>query len=742
MKMLKPAVLAAALALVGCGQSSDTPTPNTSAAATTTPTPAPASAEASTSFAQVTDKRLRAADAEPGQWMSHGRNYDEQHYSPLDKINTGNVNQLGLAWFGDFDTNRGQEAMPLIIDGVIYVSTAWSKVYAYDARSGKQLWMHDPQVPGEWGVNVCCDVVNRGLAAWEGKIFVGTLDGRMIALNAETGEEVWSTQTSDPKMRYSITGAPRVANGLVLIGQAGAEFGVRGYVTAYDANTGKQVWRFYTVPGNPADGFESPIMEQAAKTWNGEWWKLGGGGTVWDAIVYDQELDQVYIGVGNGSPWNAAIRSPGGGDNLFLSSIVAVDAKTGEYRWHYQTTPRESWDYTATQPIMIANLVIDGVERRVVMQAPKNGFFYVLDATTGALLSAKNFATVNWATGISKETGRPIENPKARIEETGEGYMLAPGPGGAHSWHPWSYNPDTGLVYIPAMDTVFGYVAQKQQDFEVTNTGINVGMDFAAGRGLAGQEGQMQPINEGFLLAWNPVTQQEAWRVSYGRGRGGGTLSTAGGLVFQGDSVNDEFSAYDAVDGKKLWSMPVQTGVVAGAASFEVDGEQMIAVLAGNNSAGDYYASNHSRLLVFKLGGNATLPPVEEFTGRPLAPPPATATPEQVARGNELYSRHCNLCHGLDGLSRGTFPDLTRTPLLHTQEGLEAVVLGGILKDRGMASFAQDLKGEDVAAIRAFLIAEANKLVAAGETTVRPPGLDLPTGDNDINATATEGKQQ
>jgi quinohemoprotein ethanol dehydrogenase len=718
MNMLKTAVFVAAVALTGCGPSSES-----------------ASGSKAARFAHVTDARLRAANVEPGQWMSHGRDYDEQHYSALNQVNTGNVGQLGLAWFSDFDTNRGQEATPLVIDGVIYVSTAWSKVYAYDARSGKELWKYDPKVPGSWGVNVCCDVVNRGLAAWEGKIFVGTLDGRLIAINAESGKEVWSAQTSDPDKRYSITGAPRVANGLVLIGQAGAEFGVRGYVTAYSADSGAQVWRFYTVPGNPADGFENDAMREAATTWKGEWWKLGGGGTVWDAIVYDQELDQVYIGVGNGSPWNASIRSPGGGDNLFLSSIVALDAKTGSYRWHYQTTPRESWDYTASQPIMIANLVIDGAERRVVMQAPKNGFFYVLDAKAGTLLSAEAFATVNWASGIDIKTGRPIENPAARYDETGKGYTVAPGPGGAHSWHPWSYNPNTGLVYVPAQDSAFGYVAEKKENFVVTNTGINVAVDFVAGRRLAGQKGQMKPINEGYLLAWNPVTQKEAWRVSYDRGRGGGTLSTAGGLVFQGASANNEFVAYDAAGGKKLWAWPVQTGVVAGAASFEVDGEQMIAVLAGNNSAVDYYASNHSRLLVFKLGGKATLPPPKEYIGRPLAPPPATAAPELVAHGNELYSRYCNLCHGLDGLSRGMFPDLTRTPLLHTQEGISAVVLGGALSQRGMASFAKDLKESDVEAIRAFLIARANELIAAGNTAARPPGLDVPTSDNDLNAT-------
>ena len=367
--------------------------------------------------AAVDDARLVAADREPGQWLSYGRTYDEQHYSPLAEIDTTNVRELGLAWFADIPLNQGQEATPVVVDGVIYLSSSWSNVFAFDARTGAQLWRYDPKVPREWAVNVCCGVVNRGVAVWHGRVYVGTLDGRLVALDAANGHEVWSVQTFDTSQRYSTTGAVRVVRGKVLVGNSGAEFGVRGFVSAYDAETGKLAWRFYTVPGNPADGFENEAMAMAAKTWTGEWWKLGGGGTPWDAMVYDPESSLLYIGTGNGSPWNRALRSPGGGDNLFLASIVALDPDTGTYRWHYQTAPGETWDFTATQPIIVANLKYDAGARRVIMQAPKNGFFYVLDAKTGEFISGDAFAPVNWATCAKtpstrrRRSGRPTSTP-------------------------------------------------------------------------------------------------------------------------------------------------------------------------------------------------------------------------------------------------------------------------------------------------------------------------------------------
>lgn len=494
--------LAACIALAGCGGGADRAGPADAVPAAA----APAGARA----AAVDGVRIANADTEPGNWLTAGRTYAEQNYSPLDAIDADNAADLGLAWYRDLDAQRGQESTPLVIDGVMYVTTAWSKVLALDAATGAEIWQFDPEVPGAWAVNVCCDVVNRGAAAWQGKIYVGTLDGRLIALDAATGELVWNVQTFDKSKPYAITGAPRVAKGLVLIGNAGSEYDTRGYVTAYDAETGRQVWRFYVVPGNPADGFENDAMKMAAKTWNGEWWRLGGGGSPWNAIVYDPVTDLVYIGTGNGVPWNRALRSPGGGDNLFLSSIVAVKAETGEYVWHYQTTPGDEWDFDSTEPIMTADLVIDGEPRHVVMQAPKNGFFYVIDAATGRLISAKAFAPTTWATAIDLETGRPIESPRARYSQTGELSIVEPSPNGAHNWQPWSYNPATGLVYIPEQEG--GFPFRADDDFMPVVKGTNLGLDVRTTEPPVDAEGIAAATagSTGALIAWDPVNQTDA----------------------------------------------------------------------------------------------------------------------------------------------------------------------------------------------------------------------------------------
>ncbi len=704
--------------LSGCGGQEDATETGTENVTENASETAPSSAADAATHANVNAARLLNADQEPGQWMSHGRTYGEQRYSLLDEINTETVGRLGLAWHQDLDTNRGQEATPLVIDGVMYITTAWSKVRAYDAVTGERLWAYDPQVPGEWAVHACCDVVNRGLAAWNGKLYLGTLDGRLVALDAETGEEIWSKVTVDRSKPYTITGAPRIVKGNVIIGNGGAEFGVRGYVTAYDAETGRVAWRFYTVPGDPAKGFESEAMAMAAQTWNGEWWELGGGGTVWDSMAYDPDTDLLYIGVGNGSPWNQAFRSPGGGDNLFLSSIVALDPDNGEYVWHFQTTPGETWDFTATQQIIVATLEVDGAPRKVVMQAPKNGFFYVLDAVTGEFISANNFTDINWATGIDPETGRPIENPQARFDQTGELFVVSPGPGGAHSWHPMSYNPETGLVYIPV--NISGFPYSPDPNYKPEPRGFNNGIDFSAAALPADPEikAHVKATVGGRLVAWDPVAQEEAWGVPYPGAGNGGTVTTAGGLVFQGTKYG-EFAAYDAATGDKLWSADAQTGIMAAPVTYEIDGEQYVAVLAGWGGvealAPGELASigatmpNYSRLLVYKLGGSDSLPPKPVVEDKPLDPPPLTASAETVAEGKYLYGKYCGVCHGDAAHSAGVLPDLRHSDIVKEESQFADVVLGGALSANGMVSFTSVLDADSAEKIRAYIIARAHE---------------------------------
>jgi quinohemoprotein ethanol dehydrogenase len=657
----------------------------------------------------VTASRLTAANAEPGEWMSVGRTYDEERFSPLVQINTDNVSKLGLAWYADFDSNRSQEASPLAIDGVLYLSTAWSKVKAFDAKTGRLIWAYDPKVPGEFAGRGCCDVVNRGLAAWKGKIYVAAYDGRLIALDAKTGKVIWSVLTVDHGKPYTVTGAPRVAKGRVLIGNAGGEFGVRGYLSAYDAESGKLDWRFYTIPGDPAKGFEQPILKTAARTWHGDWWIAGGGGGVWDAITYDPTLNLVYFGTGNGSPWNRLYRGSGGGDNLFVASIIAVNADTGAYVWHYQEAPGEEWDYDATSPIMLATLKIGEGPRRVVMQASKDGFFYVLDAKTGAVISAKNFVTVNWAQGIDPETGKPILNPAVRYDETGKPTLVQPGGQGAHAWHPMSFNPLTGLAYFSGIETQGTMMTAPNYKF--VPMGANTGLAFPTGAGA--RRGPQPPVIS-HLIAWDPVTQHAAWESAPLGRIGAGTLSTAGGLVFQGTTTG-QFIAYRAADGKRLWSADAQTGVVAAPVSFEVDGEQYIAEEVGYGLV-RFGMSNLSRLLVFKLGGTASLPPAPPPPPPPvLNPPPSTATKATIALGREQFVSHCAMCHDAQYANRQMFPDLRYSPALASAEAFNAIVLGGALQAGGMAPFKARMTEPQVQAVRAYVIERANELKANPE---------------------------
>jgi alcohol dehydrogenase (cytochrome c)/quinohemoprotein ethanol dehydrogenase len=621
-----------------------------------------------------------------------------------------------LAWYFDLDTHRGQEATPLIVDGVMYFSTAWSKVFALNAATGTRLWSYDPKVPRAWGANACCDVVNRGVAVWQGKIYIGTLDGRLIALDAATGQPAWEQLTIDPRRRYTITGAPRIVKGKVIIGNGGAEMGVRGYVSAYDAGTGKLVWRFYTVPGDPSKPFESPALEKAAKTWTGEWWKSGGGGTVWDAIVYDPELDLLYIGVGNGGPWNEKYRSPKGGDNLFLSSIVALKPDTGDYVWHYQETPAEMWDYTASQQITLADVKINGRPRKVIFHAPKNGFFYVLDRTDGALISAKPFTYINWATGVDMKTGRPLETALARYPGS-DPAPVVPGPLGAHSWQPMSYSPLTGLVYIPVNDVGFKY--KSAENFDAKKLAPNYGIDVVAA-GMPQDPTIKKFILDsvkGKLVAWDPVLQKQAWAVERPGPWNGGTLTTAGNLVFEGTAAG-RFEAYRADTGEKVWSFDAQTGVMAGPVTYTVNGEQYVAVLAGWGGVFPLVAGevsfksgrvhNVSRMLAFKLDGKVSLPPLLPYEEPVLNPPASTASAAAIHRGEAVYQRFCSGCHGDVAVSGGLLPDLRYSTTLESEQWFK-IVRDGAYQSMGMVAFGKEVSQQDAADIRAYVIFRANQ---------------------------------
>ena len=673
------------------------------------------------------EARLKGAATDRDNWLSHGRTYDEQRFSPLAQIDATSVGRLGLAWSFDLDTYRGQEATPLVVDGVMYSTSAWSKVQALDAATGKLLWQYDPAVPPETGVKACCDVVNRGVALWKGRVYVGTLDGRLVALDARTGKPVWSVITVDQTKKYTITGAPRVVKGKVLIGNGGAEFGVRGYVSAYDADSGRLVWRFFTVPGDPSQPFESPVLEKAAATWHGEWWKLGGGGTVWDSMAYDPELDLLYIGVGNGSPWNQRLRSPGGGDNLFLASIVALKPDTGEYVWHYQTTPGESWDYTATQHIVLADLNVSGQPRKVLMQAPKNGFFYVLDRTNGKLVSATPFAVVNWASGVNPGTGRPLVNPQALYGKTGKPWLAMPGPFGSHNWQPMSFSPETHLVYLPTQDVPFAYGNPKT--FAPNPLAFNIGVDpaVAAMPDDAKAEAAVIASVHAYLKAWEPVAQKEVWRVEQPGPWNGGVLSTGGGLVFEGNAAGT-FNAYAAAaadGGRLLWSFQAQAGVIAAPISYAVGGQQYVAVVVGWGgtfplSAGQLAqrtatSQNQGRVLAFRLGGVATLPPVPPKEP-PAQPPAPFGNPAKIAVGKALYQGYCTVCHGDSAVGGGVLPDLRWSPVAASPDLWRSVVIDGSRAKAGMVSFGPVLTPELAERIRAFVVTRANATYAQTRT--------------------------
>ena len=679
--------------------------------------------ESSPSVGLIDDERIINAESEPGNWIAHGRTYEEQRFSPLLKINKDSVSDLGLAWYKDMGTNRALEATPIVVDGIMFFTSTWSRVYAVEAKTGKTIWKFDPEVPGEWARKACCDIVNRGVAVYEGKVFFASLDGRLFSLNAETGEKIWEVDTiTDRSRAYTITGAPRVAKGKVFIGNGGAEYGVRGYVTAYDSETGEQVWRFFTVPGDPSLGFEDPAMEMAAKTWKGtNWWEFGGGGTVWNSIVYDPDFNNVYLGVGNGSPWTREIRSPGGGDNLFLASIVAVDADTGKYKWHYQTTPEDNWDYTAVQDMALADMEVDGEQKKVLLQAPKNGFFYVIDRSNGKVLRAHPFAAVTWATHVDLETGRPVENPD--VDYSKNGSFVLPGPLGAHNWQAMSVDLDSGLVYIPAQENAFFYAIDdnyKKTGIYKRNPGrwnMGIEMSSLAQNVLANLESMPEP--GGFLKAFNPLTGETKWSVPIPHYWNGGVLGTAGGLVFQGDALG-MFSAYDKETGERLWEFNTYTSMLAPPISFEIDGEQYVSVLTGSGG-GDLFGgeplppieiqasltyNNFGRLLVFKLGGNEKLPIPDVRDTTIPEQKLADVNVAQIRNGESNYNQYCAVCHGFVVKSAGGLPDL-RKMTTGTHDLFNKIVLEGILGSNGMAGFSDVLSEEEVDNIHHYVRARA-----------------------------------
>jgi quinohemoprotein ethanol dehydrogenase len=658
---------------------------------------------------RIDDEWLREAQRDTANWVTHGRTYEEQRFSPLSQITEDNVQQLGLVWSRELDTNRGLEATPLVVDGVIYTTGAWSVVYAIDGKTGELLWTYDPEVPRSRARVLCCDAVNRGVALYKGNVYVGTLDGRLIALDATSGVPVWEKATFDPARGYSITGAPRIAKGMVLIGNGGAEMGVRGYVSAYDAENGALVWRTYTVPGDPSLGFDSKAMEEAAKTWSGRWWEGGGGGTAWDAMVYDPALDLVYVGTGNGAPWYRDLRSPGGGDNLYLSSILALRADDGGLVWHFQTTPGDHWDFTATQPLMLAELEIDGRARQVIMQAPKNGFFYVLDRETGEFLSAEAFSEVSWATGIDSDSGRPIESASAYAGM--DAVLVSPDPTGAHSWYPMAFSPATGLVYLPVREgTTFAHRPDPawQPDDSRRNSGID--QRYA---GPIMDEWMAAPPSTGRLVAWDPVRQAARWVVDHPVLESGGVLATAGNLVFQGRS-DGLFLAYGASDGAQLWEFDAGTGIMAPPVTYLVDGIQYLTLMVGwgggmgliNPPGLGPVKRGFGRILTFAIGGTAVLsiPPF----GRSEPPVPAMETdapPETIDEGRILYALHCFACHGVNVVA-GPLPDL-RYATLDVHEQFLSIVLGGAWQELGMPSFGDFLTAEEAQAIQAYVLSRA-----------------------------------
>jgi quinohemoprotein ethanol dehydrogenase len=660
-----------------------------------------------------TSASAAAANAPIGagaEWHTVNADSGETGYSRLDQINASNAGRLGLAWYLDLPGEATLQASPIEVDHRVYFTGSYATVYAVDAVSGKLVWKFDPKTWEHNPVKMNFGFgANRGAAYANGRIFSAALDGRLFALDARTGRVIWSTETTDPKGGQTITGAPRVFKGKVIIGQAGADFGMRGYVSAYDQETGKQLWRFYVVPAAPESNKGDPAMEAAAKTWSSDFWKkTGGGGGPWDSITFDAELNRIYVGTANAAPYDADARSPGGGDNLYTASIVALDADTGAYVWHYQINPRDTWDYDCTQQMTLATLTIDGRHRKVLMQAPKNGFFYVIDRDNGRVISAEKLGKVTWADHIDLKTGRPVENPNMRYE-TGPS-IIYPFNSGLHSFMRMAYSPATGLVYIPTMQMATRLHRGEPDDKDITVFGLSlasVGTDEGDGKGT--------------LLAWDPVAQKARWRAPLDKLWNGGVVSTAGNVVFQG-AADGGFSAYDARTGARLWQQNVGMGIIASPMTYSVGGKQYVAVLAGYGGSaavlsdimnvGWKYTGPH-RLLAFALDQKAVLPPSAPMTLKVNVQdnPTEVLDPGQIAMGKAMYLA-CAACHGRNMVAvGGPAPDLRESPIPLSPEMFWSVVHDGALIERGMPRFDTFGKPE-IEALRQYIRDRARAALA------------------------------
>ncbi len=673
-------------------------------------------------------------------WDNPGGDWAESHFSRLTDISKENVGELGLAWEYDLGSARVQEATPVVIDGVMYTSGNLGRVYALNAATGEELWTFTPEVDMQYNRYACCDQANRGVAVADGKVIVGSLDGWLYALDAKTGAVAWKADTLPDRTRgYTVTGAPEVAGNLVIIGNGGAEYDTRGFVTAYDIRSGKQAWRFYTIPHDPKEGpQETEELEAALTTWSKDTrWEIGGGGTAWDAITYDPEFDQVIIGTGNGGPYPQAIRSPGGGDNLYLNSLVALDRKTGAMKWYFQETPTDSWDLTATQPMLLADLAIDGAKRKVIVHAPKNGFLFVVDRETGKPLAANAVVRTSWASGWNLQTGKPVLTPEAS-DYSKAPKIVFPSSAGARNWYPAAYDPGRNLYFASWIDMGnLMFIPPGQENPPHRRQAMNADAALIFTSDLqAALPSLPPPLQEAVkalpqwqwvkdkpfasqMRAIDPVTGKVKWAADFdGWQDRGGVLATQSGLVIHG-TISGKLVVRDADTGKVLKTIDTGSSILAAPMTYRVDGVQYVAVQTGWGGGGwgfvpayaaAYAKGNANRLLVFKLGGGDVpippdLPPLE-----PAPAPPAQApgvTPEMIAMGGALFTENCSGCHS--NQPRAPLPDLRRIAP-GTHDVFDQIVLEGLLKPNGMPQFDDLLTADQVKAIHAFLIDQQGNL--------------------------------